>query len=159
MTQPLVRRVWAKTLILACFLLLISLFPLWDKVSKSVEAPTTRLADLRQQVNWSEGDIKEAIDILCEVYNFSYPTLLENLAQEESKYGQDARCGDNGKSCGLYQIRYSTWQFFIQITGQTDLNYSNQIDQIEMTILALQKGYWYLWGPLTRQYRSNPITK
>jgi len=157
MTQPSKRRVWVKTIFITCFLLLVSLFPVWDKVSKSVEAPTTRLADLGQQVHWSEEDIKEAIDILCEVYDFPYPTLLNNLAQTESKYGQDTRCGDNGKSCGLYQIRVSTWQFFVQITGRTDLDYKNQIDQTEMTILALQKGYWYFWGPLTRQYRSNPI--
>jgi len=140
-----------------CFLLLISLFPIRDKVTKSVEAPTTRLTELRAQTSWSKEDIIEGIDTLCELYDFPYPTLLKDLARKESKYGQDTRCGDNGKSCYLYQIRPDTWLMFVKTTGRQDLHYDNNIDQIEMTMLALKKGYWYLWGPMLRQYSSNPI--
>jgi len=76
---------------------------------------------------------------------------------KESDYGQNRSCGDGGVSCGVYQIRENTWFEFQRITGRYDLDHSVDIDQIDMTILALRNGYWRLWGPLSRTYTSNPI--
>lgn len=141
--------------LLSFFLLLVSLLP--SKVSKSVEAPTHYLAQLKSQSQWSKEEIIEAIEFLCDIYQFPYATLLSNLAKVESQYGTIKKCGDGNKSCGLYQYRISTWEFFQQKFNRYDLNYDNHIDQIEMTILALKNGYWYYWGPLLRTYKTNPI--
>lgn len=105
----------------------------------------------------TDEQVKQIIVDKCKFYNFSYPQLMIWLMEKESKLGQNKSCGDGGKSCGAYQIRSLTWQMFQRETGRYDLVYSSDKDQIDMTILALRKGYWYLWGPMKRAYSENPI--
>lgn len=120
-------------------------------------APLSPTSQFQAKKQWNATEIQSKIDELCEKYNFPYFTLMKWLANKESKYGQDKRCGDGGKSCGLYQYRKPTWIMLQKKFNREDLNYNNDIDQIEMTILALKNGYWYLWGPLQRRYKYNPI--
>jgi len=113
--------------------------------------PTTTLKGLSRET------VENIVISRCKYYNFSYHSLMILLLEEESSMGQDRTCGDNGKSCGIYQIRASTWLEFQRITGRYDLNHESDIDQIDMTILALREGCWKKWGPLFRKYTSNPI--
>ncbi len=121
------------------------------------EAPQITLSQLRNQESWTSDDILLGIRLLTEEYQFPYFSLLKDLAIKESRLGQDKRCGDGGKSCGLYQWRKPTWEQFQKKYHKEYLDYNNSIDQIEMTIIALKDGYWYLWGPLKRKYKTNPI--
>lgn len=121
------------------------------------EAPQITLSQLRQQTEWSDTDILLGIKLSCEEYDFDYHTLMKDLAWKESNYGQTTRCGDNGKACGLYQFHKNTWDGFLSEFNKIGFDYNNNIDQIEITILALKKGYWKSWGPLKRKYEKNPI--
>ncbi len=123
----------------------------------TAEAPQITLSQLRNQESWTSSDILLGIELLTREYQFPYFTLLKDLAVKESQLGQNKRCGDGGKSCGLYQWRKATWEQFQKKYNKENLDYNNSIDQIEMTILALKDGYWYLWGPLQRKYKTNPI--
>lgn len=127
--------------------------------STTTEAPQVSLSQLRHQTEWKERDILLGIELLCKEYDFPYFDILVELARKESRVGQDTKCGDNGLSCGLFQYRKSTWEMLQKKYNRYDLNYENNIDQIEMTILALEDGYWYLWGPLLRKYKTNPFLK
>jgi len=120
-------------------------------------APQTELLKLMEKEQWTEQDILLGINLISKQYNFTQTDLLIWLGKKESQLGKDKRCGDHGKSCYLFQIRENTWTMFQNEFGRQDLKYSNNINQIEMTIIALQHGYWYLWGPLYRNYKSNPI--
>lgn len=115
------------------------------------------LNDLREKPNLTTDDIRLGIVLLCKEYQFPYYSLLKKLAEKESQLGQIKKCGDGGKSCGLFQYRYNTWVFLQKKFNRQDLDYRNDIDQIEMTILALKNGYWYFWGPLRRTYKTNPV--
>lgn len=123
----------------------------------TAEAPQITLSQLRNQESWTSRDILLGIELLTKEYQFPYFALLKDLAQKESRIGQDKRCGDRGKSCGLYQWRKPTWEEFQEKYHKEHLDYNNSIDQIEMTIIALKEGYWYLWGSLQRKYKTNPI--
>ena len=121
------------------------------------EAPTTILSQLETKEYLTVQDINECIDIMCGKYNFPYFSLMKELAFKESSSGQNKKCGDGGLSCGLFQFRIQTWKEFQIEFNRSDLQYKNDIDQIEMTILALRNGYWYRWGPLLKRYNVNPI--
>ena len=120
------------------------------------EAPQVSIPQLRQEAVRQES-IPEEIDSLCKRYSFPYPTLMKKLAWAESRMGKDKRHGDGGKAYGLYQWHLDTWKEFQKKFNRYDLHWTNSRDQIEMTILALQHGYWYRWGTLKRWYRGNPI--
>lgn len=114
-------------------------------------SPTTSLKGL------SIEQVKQIVISRCKFYNFGYYQLMTDLISKESSYGQDRTCGDHGKSCGVYQIRIGTWGDFQRLTLRYDLNHESDIDQIDMTILALKAGMWHHWGPLADTYDSNPI--
>ena len=141
------------------FLSLCVAFILSGRVNITIaEAPRIPPSQLnRQEKKIVKNDIPDEIDQLCKEYNFNYPTLMKKLAWAESRYGQDKRCGDGGKACGLYQWHYSTWKEFQKKFNRYDLDWNNNRDQIVMTILALKHGYWYRWGTLLRWYKGNPI--
>ena len=124
------------------------------------EAPQATLSQLgySQIKIETPATVRREIDYWCKEYHFPYPTLMKWLANKESRYGQDKRCGDGGKACGLYQWHYSTWKEFQKKFNRYDLDWNNNRDQIVMTILALKHGYWYRWGTLARRFNVNPFT-
>lgn len=82
---------------------------------------------------------------------------LHCLANKESghRYDQHTRCGDNGKSCGLYQYRKATWTGFRTLMiGQglaTEIGslWDDKL-QVETTAWALSEGRHQNWGPWLR---------
>lgn len=94
--------------------------------------------------------------------NTSYPESylkyqLHCLANKESghRYNDHTKCGDGGKSCGLYQYRQATWNGFRKIMMQKGLAseigslWDNKL-QVETTAWALSDGRHQNWGPWLR---------
>lgn len=121
------------------------------------EAPTTILSQSKTIEYLTVQEVNDSIDILCGKYNFPYFSLMKWLALKESSLGQDTRCGDDGFSCGLYQYKKSTWEYFQKEFDRYDLNRGDQMDQIEMTVIALKNGKWKHWSPLKLKYNVDPI--
>ena len=117
--------------------------------------------NVASQVNIERGltaeEVNDRIDNLCEANNFRYFGLMKWLAFKESSTGQNHSCGDKGFSCGLYQYKKNTWKEFQNQFNRYDLHRDNDMDQIEMTIIALKHNKWRHWGPLKRKYKVNPI--
>lgn len=82
---------------------------------------------------------------------------LHCLANKESghRYENHTKCGDGGKSCGLYQYRQGTWNGFRKIMIKQGLAteigslWDNKL-QVETTAWALSDGRHQNWGPWLR---------
>ena len=77
---------------------------------------------------------------------------LHCLANKESghRYSDHTKCGDNGKSCGLYQWREESWKIMRKKMGASIGSLWNNKEAIETTAYALTHGYDNWWGPLMR---------
>ena len=144
-----------RGLLSLCFVLFIA-SSAKTTIAEAPKVPLSQLEYYSESLDTPDA-IEKEIDFWCKEYHFNYPTLMKWLAKRESRTGQDKRCGDNGKACGLYQWHYNTWKEFQKKFNRYDLSYDNNRDQIVMTILALKNGYWYKWGTLKRRFKGNPI--
>ena len=91
-------------------------------------------------------------------YNESYLKYqLHCLAHKESghRYRGHTRCGDNGQSCGMYQYKKPTWEWFRKemvkqgLAGEIGSLWDDKL-QIETTAWALSEGKHAHWGPWVR---------
>jgi hypothetical protein len=83
---------------------------------------------------------------------------LHCLANKESghRYDDHEKCGDNGKSCGLYQYRKPTWEMFRKemikkgLVTEIGTLWNNE-QAVETTAYALSQGYDNHWGPIVNK--------
>lgn len=83
---------------------------------------------------------------------------LHCLANKESghRYNDHKKCGDNGKSCGLYQYRQPTWEMFRKemikkgLVSEIGSLWNNE-QATETTAYALSQGYDNHWGPIVNK--------
>jgi len=111
-----------------------------------VEAPILTVEVLRQETEWTPSKIEMMIRFISKEYKFDCNELIW-LAEQESSLYRNKKCGDNGKSCGLYQIKEITWNEFVQ---KYKLNYTDRFNPVDQTIatgLALKDGKQLLWSP------------
>lgn len=114
------------------------------------EAPLITLDVLRKKTEWTPSSIKTMIWFVSREYAFKDPDTLIWLADRESDIGENKNCGDDGKSCYLFQIQKPTWDGWIKEFGLEDAGFewSNYVDQTIITIIAFQHHYQCDWGPM-----------
>ena len=110
------------------------------------EAPIMTIPLLRMKKEWTSSTTKAMILFVSREYDYNAEQLI-CLARKESSLGEDKRCGDNGKSCFLFQIKEPTWNWFVKLMGRTDLVYSNYVDQTIVTGWAIEHGLGWNWPP------------
>ena len=83
------------------------------------------------------------MQLMAEKYQIDYWLLLA-LSECESSCNINIHCGDDGKSCGLFQYKTETWNMFNKEFG-LDLDRDNWEHQIEMTAIALKDNKHCHW--------------
>lgn len=81
---------------------------------------------------------------------------LHCLANKENGHHANDKCGDNGKSCGMYQYREGTWNGFRKemikkgLASEVGSLWDDQ-QAIETTAWALANGKENHWGPIVNK--------
>jgi hypothetical protein len=116
----------------------------------SAEAPIMTLRVWRETKVWDAVKTEAMVRFVAREYEYKKPDTLVWLATKESSLGEDKGCGDNGKSCGLFQIRRPTWDGWAKQYNLANLELDNYVDQTIMTITALNDNQHCNWGPLRK---------
>ena len=76
--------------------------------------------------------------------DYSYDTLY-SLWGCEAQWRHEGIFGDNYLAYGAFQWHFQSWEFYTRILDRRDFNILSFKDQIDLTILVLQRGDWWNW--------------
>lgn len=134
-------------------ILFVSTFGMGVTMAESPTIERQSFLVLRTNDVWDDaGKVRAMISTVANEFDYDEQTML-CVAMKESSMGMNKRCGDNGHSCHIFQIKQPTWDYLIKLMKEQSINtdyleYSNYADQTYVTGWAIKNGLGNNWTPI-----------